>query len=419
VDTGAPLKRRLQPVIESLLRDEPVIAMHGPRTVGKSTMMRALAEVAGRPVVDLDDRETRVSVEDNLSAYVSGEAPVFIDEYQHFPPLLDAIKAELNRNLEPGRFVLTGSTRYSSLPAAAQSLTGRLHIAALWPLSQGEIDGVEERFVEQLLDDPARLVDPGTQSKTSRRDYAARILRGGLPLAVARRGASRGRWFDDYVQLVVERDVIELSRIRQREKMPQLLMRLASQSAQVLNVARAAADLGIDGSTAEEYVRLLEAAFLIHRLPAWGTTLRARVSAKPKLHLVDSGVAGRMLGVDESRLAAAQPQAMTQLGYLLETFCVGELMKQTSWIDDRVRTGHWRTHDGDEVDLVLERSDGAVAGVEIKAGEATSSSSFRGLRKLRDALGERFLGGVVLHLGRYGRCHAERLYALPVDRLWR
>ncbi len=201
--------------------------------------------------------------------------------------------------------------------------------------------------------------------------------------------------------------------------MPQLLMRLASQSAQVLNVARAAADLGIDGSTAEEYVRLLEAAFLIHRLPAWGTTLRARVSAKPKLHLVDSGVAGRMLGVDESRLAAAQPQATTQLGYLLETFCVGELLKQISWIDDRVRTGHWRTHDGDEVDLVLERSDGAVVGVEIKAGEATSSSSFRGLRKLRDALGERFLGGVVLHLGRYGSRHEERLYAVPVDRLWR
>ncbi len=211
MDSGDSLKRRLQPVIESLLRDEPVIAVHGPRTVGKSTIMRALADVAGRTVVDLDDRETRVSVEDNLSAYVSGEAPVFIDEYQHFPPLLDAIKAELNRNLEPGRFVLTGSTRYSSLPAAAQSLTGRLHIAALWPLSQGEIDGVEERFVEQLLDDPARLVDPGTQSKTSRQDYVARILRGGLPLAVARRRASRGRWFDDYVQLVVERDVIELS----------------------------------------------------------------------------------------------------------------------------------------------------------------------------------------------------------------
>lgn len=416
--TGTSLKRRLQPVVESLLREEPVIAVHGPRTVGKSTMMRALADGSGRAVVDLDDRETRASVEDNLAAYMSGEAPVFVDEYQHFPPLLDAIKAELNRNLEPGRFVLTGSTRHSSLPAAAQSLTGRLHIATLWPLSQGEIDGVEEGFAEQLLEDPARLVDPTAQSKSSRQDYVARILRGGLPLAVARPPASRERWFDDYVQLVVERDVIELSRIRQREKMPQLLMRLASQSAQVLNVARAATDLGIDGSTAEEYVRLLEAAFLIHRLPAWGTTLRARVSTKPKLHLVDSGVAGRMLGVGESQLAAAQPQAMTQLGYLLETFCVGELMKQISWIDDRVRAGHWRTHDGDEVDLVLERSDGAVAGVEIKAGEATSSASFRGLRKLRDALGERFLGGVVFHLGRYSSRHDERLYALPVDRLW-
>lgn len=410
--------RRLEPVVKRLLAEEPVVAVHGARTVGKSTMVRALAALAERSVVDLDDPETRDAVDASPSAFAAAEPPVFIDEYQHAPAILDAIKAELNRDLRPGRFVLTGSTRYSSLPTAAQSLTGRLHAVTLWPLSQGEVDGIEERFAERLLTDPATLVTP-TASTTSREEYVGRILRGGFPLAVARpSGAGRNRWFDDYLNLVVERDVAELSSIRQREKMPRLVARLGGQTAQVLNVSRAAADVGIESSTAEHYVRLLEAAFVLHRLPAWGTTLRARASSKPKIHFVDSGVAGRMLRVTVPRLSATQPQAMTELGHLLETFCVGEVLKQVSWMETPAHPGHWRTHDGDEVDLVLERDDGAIAAIEVKAGERVSGTHFRSLRKLRDALGARFLGGVVLHLGRHGYTQDDRLHALPVDRLW-
>lgn len=414
-----PFARRLEPVVARLLAEEPVVAVHGPRTVGKSTMVRALAALDGRRVVDLDDPETRDAVDSSPSAFAAGESPVFIDEYQHAPAILDAIKAELNRDLRPGRFVLTGSTRYSTLPNAAQSLTGRLHVVTLWPLSQGELDGTEERFAERLLSDPAALVT-STASTTTREEYAERILRGGFPLAVARpQGASRNRWFDDYRDLVVERDVVELSSIRQREKMPRLVARLGGQTAQVLNVARVAADVGIESSTAEHYVRLLEAAFVIHRLPAWGTTLRARSSAKPKIHFVDSGVAGRMLRVTSVRLSAAEPQAMTELGHLLETFCVGEVLKQVGWMESPAQPGHWRTHDGDEVDLILERDDGAIVGIEVKAGERVSAAQFRSLRKLRDALDARFLGGVVLHLGRRAYTHDDRLHALPVDRLWR
>jgi predicted AAA+ superfamily ATPase len=410
--------RRLEPVVARLLAEEPVIAVQGARTVGKSTMVRFLAGQAEREVVDLDDPETRDAVDASPSAFASADPPVFIDEYQHAPVILDAIKAELSHDLRPGRFVLTGSTRYSSLPTAAQSLTGRLHVVTLWPLSQGEIEGTEERFAERLLSDPATLVTPGT-SMTSRQEYVERILRGGFPLAVARPPvAGRNRWFDDYLELVIQRDVAELSSIRQREKMPRLVARLGGQSAQVLNVARAAADVGIESSTAEHYVRLLEAAFVIYRLPAWGTTLRARSSAKPKIHFVDSGVAGRMLRITEARLAAAQPQAMTELGHLLETFCVGELLRQVSWMGSPPQPGHWRTHDGDEVDLVLERDDGAIVGVEVKVGERVSAAQFSSLRKLREAFGDRFLGGVVLHLGSRAYSQDDRLHAIPVDRLW-
>jgi predicted AAA+ superfamily ATPase len=413
-----PIERRLQPVVERLLAEEPVVAVQGARTAGKSTVLRTLAAAAGRAVVDLDDPEVRDAVDASPAAFAAGEPPVFIDEYQRAPSILDAIKAELNRDLRPGRFVLTGSTRYSSLPTAAQSLTGRLHVATLWPLSQGELDGVRERFAEQLLDDPAGLVSAAAPT-VSREEYAERILRGGFPLAAARpAGAGRNRWFDDYLRLVLERDVAELSSIRQREKMPRLVARLGAQTAQVLNVARAAEDVGIEGSTAEHYVRLLEAAFVVHRLPAWGTTLRARASSKPKIHFVDSGLAGRMLRVTASRLASAEPPAMTQFGHLLETFCVGEVLKQLSWMETPAQPGHWRTHDGDEVDLVLERDDGAIAAAEVKAGERVRDADFRSLRKLREAFGARFLGGVVMHLGRHAYTGDDRLHAVPVARLW-
>lgn len=126
--------------------------------------------------------------------------------------------------------------------------------------------------------------------------------------------------------------------------MPELVARLASQSAQVLNVAPIAAGIGIENSTAEHYVRLLEATFVIHRVPAWRTTLRARASSRPKVHFVDSVVAGRMLRITPERLAAANPQAMTEF-HLLETFCVGEVLRQLSWQPTSTQVGHWRTHD--------------------------------------------------------------------------
>ena len=136
------------------------------------------------------------------------------------PELLDAIKAELNRDGAPGRFVLTGSTRYTTLPVAAQALTGRAHRVDVLPLSQGEIGCVREDFAEALLSDPSALVDPNPPV-TAREEYVSRVVAGGFPMALARAGAAeRARWFDDYLELVVERDVLELSRVHQRRQLP-------------------------------------------------------------------------------------------------------------------------------------------------------------------------------------------------------
>lgn len=412
------IERRIVEVALARLAEEPVILLEGPRTVGKSTTLRELAERLGGEILDLDDPATRDAMLADPATMIEGSNLVCIDEYQHAPSVLDAIKARLNRSTRPGQFLLTGSARHESLPAAAQALTGRLHRMTVRPLAQAELEGTRPDFLNQVLSSPAQA-GTGGASTTARHDYLERLTRGGLPLALARRNEStRHRWFDDYVRLTLERDVRELSKVRQARALPVLLERLAGQTGQVLNATAAANAAGIDPHTARDYIRLLESVFLIQLLPAWGTTLTSRSANAPKVHVLDSGVAARLLRLTPDKLARRDPTSLTQLGHLLETFVVAELLKEASWMDGIAGVGHWRTYDGVEVDLVVERDDGAIAAFEVKAASRVPGDGFRGLRKLRDALGDAFLAGVVLYTGTRGYDYEDRLHVVPIDRLW-
>jgi predicted AAA+ superfamily ATPase len=399
--------------------EEPVIALQGPRTVGKSTLLGQLARAHAVEVYDLDDPDLRSAASADPRAFAGGPAPVCIDEYQHVPAILDAIKADLNRELQPGRFVIAGSTRYDALPLAAQSLTGRVHLLTVWPLTQGEIDGVRENLLERLLQDPEGSAPRGAVSSTTRDQYVARITAGGMPVPLRRRTViGRNRWFDDYLQLVIDRDVRELATLRRREQLPILLSRLAAQTARVLNITAAAAAAGLDRATATDYLKLLEAVFLVIRLPAWGRTLRRRAAGAPKLHVVDSGVAARLLRLSPEKLSRRDPASLSQFGHLLETFVVGELIRQASWLDEVAVCGHWRTYSGDEVDLLVERNDGRVLAFEVKSAGQIDSLDMRHLAKLREELGDRFLAGVMLYMGSSAYRFADRLLAMPIDRIW-
>ena len=397
-----------------------MVLLQGPRSVGKSTLLRALAARHSGQVVDLDDPAVRAAAIDDPKLFVSGRRPIFIDEYQHVPELLDSIKSELNRDGSPGQFVITGSTRFDSLPLAAQSLTGRLHRIEVHPLSQGEIGAEPEHLLELLFADFRAAVTP-QPSTTTRHEYADRTSRGGFPLAQERDDAARGRWFDDYIALCLERDLLESGRVRQPSALAPLLSRLAAQTAQIINISRAGAAAGLPASTASDYVKLFESAFLVRLLPAWGRTLRAAVAARPKVHFVDPGLAARLLRVSPDKLAGLDPASLQQFGHLLETFVVGEVLKQASWMPYRPHVGHWRTHDGIEVDLVIEDgNDGSVLGIKVKAGGRVHLQDRRGLRMLRQALGGRFVAGVIFHTGAHAVRFADddRIIALPIDRLW-
>jgi predicted AAA+ superfamily ATPase len=417
--SGNLITRHLEPVIKERLTEEPVIVLTGARTVGKSTLLAACARAREVPVIDLDDVQTRRAAEADPALFVSGPAePVCIDEFQHVPVLLDAIKAELNQDLRAGRYLLTGSTRYSTLPSASQSLTGRAHVMTMWPLSQGELRGRRETFLDLLCTEPARLVTR-TPSATTRAEYEQLILTGGFPIALARREPSRrSQWFTDFVSMVVERDVLEIRRIRQRRVMPLVMRQLAAQTAGILNVNDIASRVQLDNRLVGDFVALLDSVFLVHRLEAFGRTLSSRVNRSPKVHVVDSGLAAHMLGITQSRLGRRDPSALTEFGHVAETFAVNELIKQAGWARARVEFFHFRTRDQQEVDLVVQTGEGLVAGIEIKASSTVTDADFRGLRMLRDRLGQDFVGGAVINLGQRAYTYEERLHVLPLDRLW-
>lgn len=413
------MDRRVLTVALERMADDPVLLLEGPRSVGKSTLLHQIAAQRGARILDLDDLATRDAVAADPATMIAGDQPLCIDEYQKAPQVLDAIKAELNRGATAGRFVLTGSTRHDSLPPAAQALTGRLSRLPVLPLSQGEIGSVHEALLAQLLDDPTAATGPWPDSTTLRADYVTRLTRGGFPLALAASSdAARRRWVDHYVSLTVERDVYDLSRLRQGHLLGSLLTRLAGQTAQVLNIDRAARDVGLDRATTDSYLNLLEKLFVVYRLPAWGRTLTSRSAASPKLHVLDSGIAARLLRLTPAKLAALDPSDLTELGHLLESFTVGELLKQASWNDDVAGTGHWRTRDGDEVDLIIERDDGALLAFEVKAAARVSGKDLTPMAKLRAATGPKFLAGIALYLGQRTYTYDDRLHIMPIDRIW-
>jgi hypothetical protein len=306
---------------------------------------------------------------------------------------------------------LTGSAHVLFVPSLADSLAGRMGILELYPLSQCEIEGTRPGFLDALFRGQFRT----RIAERLGSGLADRIAAGGYPAALARRtGARRRAWYRDYVESQIQRDVRDLSRIRSFDALPKLLALAASQTARLINVAELSAPFELTRPTIHEYVTLLERVFLLKRLPSWHVNRMSRLVKRPKLHMGDTGVACALLGLD----AASLDKDRESLGALTETFVLQELKRQASWRSESIEFFHFRDRDDFEVDFVLEQGHLAVAGVEVKAAATVGDADFRGLRKLRDAAGRRFVAGVVLYDGSAASKFDEGLFAVPIRALW-
>ena len=404
--------RFAEPRLLEALADSPAVLIHGPRQSGKTTLARTVGDRLGYVYATFDDDTLRAAAESDPAGFVANlPERSTLDEVQRVPTLFTAIKAAIDRDRKPGRFILTGSANVLLVPRLADSLAGRMEILRLHPLSQAELGRRESRFLDALFTGAFKA------SRTERlaSELTERIVAGGYPAALDRTTERRrATWYRNYLDTLVQRDVRDMTRISSLDALPRLLAAVAGQSAQLMNVSDLTAPFQLSRPTIRDYLTLLERVFLLDTLQPWHTNRLSRLVKTPKLHIGDTGVACALLGMDSAAFAADR----STLGHLLETFVFQELRRQASWQEVPLTFFHFRDRDGVEVDIVIERGSREVAGVEVKAGATVTAADFSGLRKLKEASGKRFKGGVVLYDGEITASFGDSMHAVPIRRLW-
>jgi uncharacterized protein len=281
----------------------------------------------------------------------------------------------------------------------------------LYPLSQAELAGVRPDFLDNLF---ANTFTARTDGRRLGLELAQRVAAGGYPAALAR-GTVRRRnvWYRDYTETLLQRDIRDVARISAMDALPRLLAMAAGNSACLVNISELAAPFQLSRPTIREYITLLSRIFLLEELPPWHSNTMKRLVKTPKLHLGDTGLLCRLLGLDADDLWDDR----AEFGRILETFIYEELRRHASYREDTVTFSHFRDKDKVEVDFVL-ASRSRVAGVEVKASSTVGADDFKGLRKLQAATGKKFASGVLLYDGPATVGFGKDLYAVPISRLW-
>jgi predicted AAA+ superfamily ATPase len=402
--------RRIEQRLAEALLDTPVVLLAGPRQAGKTTLVRQVA-AKGLRYLTLDDELTLLAARADPVGLIRSLDRAVIDEIQRAPQLLLAIKKSVDEDRRPGRFLLTGSANLMALPVVADSLAGRMETLSLMPLSQTEIEGhsanwIDQAFAGQLLKtDSLALGDALTD----------RVLRGGYPEAITRDSAKRRMaWARQYVDALIQRDVLDVAGIDKLDQLPRFLQALAQTAGQMCNYSQLAGQVGLDGKTAARYAGVFETMYLLKRVDVWARNRLSRVVKTPKLQFIDAGLLAMLmhLGIEEVR------RDRSRFGQVLETFVFGELLKHTTSAEGDYQLLYYRDADKVEVDIVIENAAGQLVGVEVKASATVKASDLRGLRKLAALAGDQFKMGVLLYDGAETLPLGDGIWAAPLSSLW-
>ncbi len=404
--------RHLRPLVLEALSDTRIVFVAGARQVGKTTLTTDIVD-SSYPMrrFTLDDQATRDAATRDPMGFVAGlDGPTLIDEVQRAPDVLLAIKDAVDMDTTPGRFLVTGSANILTSKRIKDALTGRVETLRLWPLSQSEVEEGTKNFVDALF----RRKPPGVQGATTGREaFTGRVIAGGYPEARRRNASRRASWFDNYLDSTLDRDLRDITDAIKVDEMPRLLRLLAAQAANVLTYRGVSEKLDLNHETVKAYVGLLEQMFLVRRFPAWRPGLGSREVAKPKIYITDTGLLCHLMGADATRVA--EDDQVT--GKVLENFVAMEILRHQEWASERTRIYHYQ-RDREDVDLVLERADGSVVGVEVKSAATVRPRDYRWLEKLRERRGEKFAAGVVICTAAQTTPLGDRLWAVPVSGLW-
>ena len=356
--------RHLRPIVAEALSESRGVAILGARQVGKSTLASVLArnEFAADEF-NLDDEATRRAAIEDPAGFIAGlSGPVVIDEIQRAPDLLLAMKERMDADNTRGQFLVTGSANLLTLRSIHDALPGRMIYLTLWPLSQGELIGRREDFIDRLFAGEFPRVSGVDRGRAALRetDRHRRLPRGHRQLAAGaqplllqlRRLDARPRPHDGRARPEPSGD-----------RPAPALAREPIGAAHNFNAA--AHDIGLDQKTAQHYGGVLAQLYLVRQIPSWHTNLGQRQIKSPKAYVSDTGLLAYLTGTDEDRLTTDPGGNLA--GMFFETFVAMELVRHSEWAEHEVHLHHYRDKAQREADVVLERNSGELIAIEVKA----------------------------------------------------
>lgn len=402
----AILPRAAASALERALAVMPVVMIMGARQTGKSTLVRTVPAVGERPYVTLDDFDNLAQAQTDPDDLVRRAPQLTIDEVQREPDLVLAIKRAVDeaRPRQPGRFVLTGSANLLLMKRVSETLAGRASYVTLWPLTRRERLGLGTAGIwSELLTTPvADWYDLVRAQAAPRADWRKLALVGGYPTPAHELAgnAARNVWFRGYVKTYLERDLQDLAAIENLVDFRRLMRAACLRLGSVVNQTDLARDTGISRPTLHRYMNLLETSFQAVRIEPYSVNRTKRLVKSPKLYWSDTGLAAHLAGEQNPR------------GEHLENLILTDLL---AWRDAQPAEHQvlfWRTHQGEEVDFVIESADRLLP-IEVKASARVAASDARHLRTFCEQYGDAVHGALLLHDGTDVFWVADRILAAP------
>jgi len=409
--------RKLEPILLQLLTEFRVLYLTGPRQAGKSTLVRSIAKQINMDYLTLDNQATLAAAQHDPHGLIQsmGNKKIILDEFQYAPQLIFAIKeaSDALPSHEKGKFILTGSADIFRSAIAQEALPGHMARLELYPLSLSEINNSPINIIDYLIAGDFQYQQTPLMT---REELAAIILQGGYPEVQNKSSRAKPIWFHSYLEGRLWKDFATLYTARgdYHSKLQALVPYLAGLSGNLLKYANVANDLSLDDKVIKSYIEILDLMFIVKRIPAYlKNKANRQATTLPKLHMVDTGLAGYLIGLHTPE------QLLTShyYGGLLENFLVLECYKQASWSINAVEFYHFRDARKKEVDLVLEQRNGQIIGVEIKASATITSADFNGLLSLAEFAGERFIYGIIFYTGRDVlpfKINEHQFHAIPI-----
>jgi uncharacterized protein len=402
--------RAIVPIVLEELAASRAVGLIGSRQVGKTTLARRLLrERYPAEYVSMDDDVSRSAATTDPVGFVAGlSGPTIIDEIQRVPALMLALKQRLDSDDRRGQFLITGSANIATLPTIRDALPGRVDYLQIWPLAQAEIERAGGALVDELFE--ARVPEI-RDAAIGRHAYTDRIAAGGYPDAYQRTTRLRTSFFQSYLDSVIGRDVPDVARLRDGDAVARLLRALGRRSGTLLNLSGLAQDLGVDHKTVGHHLGILQDLLLVRVHASWRpSSIALRDVKRPKIYLSDTGMLAALVGVDASGLERDDDLA----GRTFETFVAMELVKLSGWSESQPTLLHFRDRDRHEVDIVLERPNEDIVGIEVKSSATVGAGDFRGLTYLRSRSAARVGGGVVFYTGAAAVAVGVRVWARPI-----